>query len=572
MRGYTGTYVTNGPPGTGKTSWLAEQICEIARHTHVGAPPVLVCSLTRTAAAEIAAAASRKASAAGLYVEPERIGTLHSHAYRALGCPKVAEGEAEHWNEEHPAYRLGGTRLDPDDPLAKTDYASTPGDALFGEYQTLRARQIDPPLWPITVRAFGDAWDSWKKENDLIDFTDMIECALRDDVPPTCNPEIIISDEAQDHSALEIALLTAWGKRAGALVLAGDPYQALYTWRGAHPEIFLSAEIPADHRKILHQSWRVPRTVHGVAMRWLSALNDYQAIDYLPRDADGEVQEVAASWKAPELAIRKAEELLAQGKTVMFQASCGFFLRPLLACLHQRGIPFANPWRRKRGDWNPLGGGGGRGISMRQRILDLLKPDPRSGAQHGLWSWREVNRWAGVLRAEKGLLSRNKRDWLAEQAAAEKAAPKATEVWPTVEDLRQFLEPSAAERLHAFFVQYGEADLAGLLDWYEAALVTSKKKGARYPIHLGRTRGLQALTEEPRLFVGTTHAFKGAEADAVFIFPDLSPAGYQEYNHRTMRDNIIRLFYVALTRARESVFLCRAATPRSVHIDIQKGE
>jgi ATP-dependent exoDNAse (exonuclease V) beta subunit len=80
-------------------------------------------------------------------------------------------------------------------------------------------------------------------------------------------------------------------------------------------------------------------------------------------------------------------------------------------------------------------------------------------------------------------------------------------------------------------------------------------KQARYPLKVVERYGRSADT--PLITVGTIHSVKGAEADVVIISPDLSQSGMQEYVGRPdTRDGVMRLFYVALTRAREGVVLC----------------
>jgi hypothetical protein len=250
---------------------------------------VLLCSLTRTAAAEIAGR--------DLPLERKCVGTLHSHAFRALGCPTVAETMVDDWNKVHPAYRLSGAEIDTENPEWDRR-TGTPGDEMSNEYHLLRARMADRRAWPSRVLSFADKWEAWKHDSGTIDFTDMIELAWREiDFAPG-NPQIVIADEAQDLSALEYALLRRWGQAAGNLVITGDPYQALYVWRGAHPEVFLDPEIPADRRRVLNQSWRVPRAVHRAAMRWVKQLSTYQELDYKPRDADGDLAAVGSTWKA----------------------------------------------------------------------------------------------------------------------------------------------------------------------------------------------------------------------------------------------------------------------------------
>ena len=57
------------------------------------------------------------------------------------------------------------------------------------------------------------------------------------------------------------------------------------------------------------------------------------------------------------------------------------------------------------------------------------------------------------------------------------------------------------------------------------------------------------------------------EADAVFLFPDLSKAGDAAYQrHGAQRDGVIRLFYVGMTRARQTLYLCQRESSMAVAI------
>ena len=77
----TREYRIFGPPGTGKTTHVANHV----RHAvdRFGPNSVLVTSFSRATAAELA---SR-----GVLLDHDRIGTLHSHCYHALGKPAIAE-------------------------------------------------------------------------------------------------------------------------------------------------------------------------------------------------------------------------------------------------------------------------------------------------------------------------------------------------------------------------------------------------------------------------------------------------------------------------------------------------
>jgi superfamily I DNA/RNA helicase len=67
--------------------------------------------------------------------------------------------------------------------------------------------------------------------------------------------------------------------------------------------------------------------------------------------------------------------------------------------------------------------------------------------------------------------------------------------------------------------------------------------------------------------VGTIHSVKGGQADVVYLFPDLSPAGDAQYRRPgPTRDPVIRTFYVGATRARETLYICSAESAMAVRI------
>ena len=218
---YRGNFVVFGPPGTGKTTFLAKQVKKLVTE---GLHP-LVCSLTNTAAKEVAGR--------DLPIPKESIGTLHSLAYRTVGRQQKLANTTE-WNADMPRYAMSGSfsSQGSDDDLLPHS-GKSPGDALFARCELLRHQMKPKDSWPTTVREFSDAWEDWKFELDYCDFTDMIEDATRWSDSPIGNPDIIICDEVQDFSRLEYALLDKWSKATGAMIIVGDPHQSLYTWRSS---------------------------------------------------------------------------------------------------------------------------------------------------------------------------------------------------------------------------------------------------------------------------------------------------------------------------------------------------
>jgi len=86
--------------------------------------------------------------------------------------------------------------------------------------------------------------------------------------------------------------------------------------------------------------------------------------------------------------------------------------------------------------------------------------------------------------------------------------------------------------------------------WHEALTkIADDKKD--YLISLLR-RGVK-LSQPPRVRLSTIHGAKGGEADNVMLLMDLSPKFAKEYASNA--DNVHRLFYVGVTRAKQSLHL-----------------
>lgn len=527
----------HGPPGTGKTTYLARQ-CKLAAE-RFGGERLIVASLTRAAAAEVAGRDT------GI---PERnVGTLHAHAYRALGFPELAETKQgyEAWNETAPVHlRILAPARDPEwaNPEEGAS-AKTDGEKYLAAVGVLRAQMIPRASWPALLAHFAERWEAWKRDTHRVDFTDLIERAQS--IPHPLSPRVVFLDEAQDMSALEMALALHWAVEAEQTIIVGDADQCLFEWRGSSQGAFLDPTAVSEHT--LSQSYRVPRAVHAYAVEWVARIRSRPDVAYEPRPAEGSVRTLHATYNAPRELLDLIERQ-PDGETSMVLASCAYMLDQVIRLLREGGVPFHNPYRRTNGRWNPLASAG--------RPLAFLRPHASVwGDEHRVWSFDELRLWIEPLAGAGWLVRGTKEDVKQLCASGRRDVPVPLDYWRSI-----IGGDDADEALAAI----ANPDPLVALHWWASKLRASESKRFTYAVQIAERYGPAKLRETPRVVVGTIHSVKGGEADTVYVFPDLSLAGWAGEDGRggwahggaLQQDPIVRLFYVAFTRAREHLRLC----------------
>ena len=200
----------------------------------------------------------------------------------------------------------------------------------------------------------------------------------------------------------------------------------------------------------------------------------------------------------------------------MILASCNYMLQDIRGQLIRARVAFHNPYRRRQSAWNPF-----RATAPALEAFLF--------AQH---TGNSVGVWASIL-GRKAFLPRRKSAFL-----------------------RLCDEIGADPLIRTVMAEYMPEQVIELALLRDTRLLREFRMKGRsgqwdYAIDVYASGDY-----EPRLVIGTIHSVKGAEADHVVLFPDLSPAGYREWVSFQRRDRILRLFYVGMTRARERLLLC----------------
>lgn len=527
-----------GPPGTGKTRYIAEQVERAAEK--FGVDHILVSSFTRVAAREIEKRSIRLAK--------ENVGTLHSIAWRALGRPTIAETKADEFNEAS-GYQISPHRHQIEE-RGDPDWIATKGDRLLQRYAMIRNRceSIDE-IGGLELHGFASAWESWKAETGYLDFCDLIEKAREELNLPPGAPRVAFIDEAQDLSALEFSLVRKWAACMEHAVFVGDDDQALYAWAGADVRNLIGA--PAETTITLRRSHRLPRTVHRLAAEFIAKCKIRQAKKFDCRPAEGRVARFDPDRGALTDLIR--EEVRA-GRKVMLLATCSYMLHDHLASLREAGLPWHNPYRPTNGAWNPIRMGP---TSTAHKLWCYLQ-GRMQGGEGPYWTGAQMTLWLQLIHSTGVFRPGGK-------AELERICANQPANWLGPLDWRATL-------LFNPFEGWGNMAVADRLRCIVDHLARKYARTASAAMSIALESGVGALVEVPQVIVGTIHSVKGAEADTVILMSDVSRVAMETARIGSIErdgliwpsealDPLLRTVYVGMTRARECLYVLPARDP-----------
>ncbi len=341
-------------PGAGKTTVLTARIANLMANCHADPQRILTLTFNRESARDMAR--RWEGLFGGLFPCPPAFSTIHAFCLRLLReyaagrgtrVPELLEGKEGHPRESflRDAYRqLTGEYLT-DENLSRVTNAA-------GYCVNMRLSPEEREEFGRTIPHFPRLflrYTAWKRENALMDFDDMLlfastaleRCpALRESFAGRYDH--ILVDEAQDTSRLQHDILGKLGR--GNLFLVGDEDQSIYGFRGAWPQGLLTffQSHPGGRLLKMEENYRSTKAIVAGASRLIQGNRQrYPKAIFTGRE-EGEAIRVVRRLDHDSQygAIADLLEALPPGETCAVLYRTSFSGIGLGRELRRRGIPF----------------------------------------------------------------------------------------------------------------------------------------------------------------------------------------------------------------------------------------
>ncbi len=577
--------------GTGKTRTMVHRLAWLVDR---GVPPdrLLLLTFTNKAAASMKARAERLVQGSVPWA-----GTFHHVAHRLLRV----HGERLGYSRDFTIMSRDDARLLLD-RVMKGEVGPLP--PRFPSAKALArwislAQALDLPLgtWLLEhhpevarhldlVEEVATAFSRAKARLDVMDFDDLL-LALRillEDLPEVSRAIrgrffAVLVDEYQDTNATQVAIADLLAQDHGNIMAVGDDAQAIYGFRGASSRHM--ADFPTRHPGTttvrLVRNYRSTQAILDVANLATEAMGrgvphrlvaQRPGRGILPRRVPLETVDHQAEFVLSELDRLRAEGIAPEEVAVLYRAH--YQVMELELLLTKRGIPFSVR--------------GGRRFFERPHVRDLiahlrvLVNHRDELAWHRIFSSLPHVGRQGAAHLMAGVAEATDLEtWLREPIGRERLGRRGR---AALDALTSALRDAAALREPGEQASYivTESILPGL-DQDQRDVVTDLDRvaelAARHP-DLASFLDATATHEEPAggsggVTLSTVHQAKGLEWRAVFVI-------YLAEGHFPLAsavdddgmDEERRLFYVAVTRAMDRLYLCFPASTGPRAWDIQQ--
>ncbi len=358
-------------PGTGKTEFLVRRVDHIVSNGLARRDEIVVLSFSRRASGDLRKRIDDSLGATGMPIDTT---TFHSLALRLLESDPTTERPIPLTTPEQVGAVFGLlTEESPDDwPLTYRGILETP--AFAAEVADFLMRCSERLLTPEDLARMAGERADWRGLPGLYRrYLDHLGSAERTDYGVLLASAVdllrseqgrqlaghyryVLVDEYQDTSPAQAEMANLLAAPGGNLTVAGDPYQSIYSFRGA--ELRNIADFTKQHpqaiRIVLDTSFRVPQAILQRALRVVSSGDLPGAAGPVePAPHEGRVeahvfdQETAeAEWIASEVERAIQIDGIEPSSIAVLVRSKKELINELSRALDRRGIPHDPPQSR----------------------------------------------------------------------------------------------------------------------------------------------------------------------------------------------------------------------------------
>ena len=480
-----------GPPGTGKTENLLRIV---DRELKNGTPPDRIAFVSFTTKATEEARDRAKVKFNLTDKDFPYFCTLHAFGKRQLGIPQSQIMGKEDYIKLSDNYGIDLTKVPHDwegngmvtiDNVYLRDINKSKMQGLeLQEYYN--ESNVEYP-WNELILAYRSL-DQYKHSADKYDFTDMLTQYVEHGPVPKL--DVVIVDEAQDLTKLQWIMSEKIWRNSGRVYISGDDDQAIFRWAGADIEHLINMPGKVE---VLKQSYRCPRSVHGIAHEIVTRIGKRREKEWNPRDVEGEVK-----FHAYPEGVHMNE-----GKWLVL-STCGYMLNDIEEDLRYRGLPYS------------LYG----------------KPAVKQSLLKAIDAWKKLNDFGNISYSDVASIYDNLKSGVGIERGYKNLK--------TLEEGQSYNAESLS--MHHGLMNSG-------VPW-DVAFSSISDKDKSYLMSMEKHGGLDA---EIKINLSTIHKSKGGECDNVLLLTDLSRANQDEMEQNP--DDTNRVFYVGATRAKKSLHI-----------------
>lgn len=390
-------------------------------------------------------------------------------------------------------------------------------EAAFRQF--MRTTEVPEGFTYDRLTTYISRRNNYKSQFGLWDFCDMLEAVLAQRITPGNSVKVVISDESQDLSPLLSAVLNMWVEKVERHYISGDPYQCLYRFGAADPTILINMQ--ADKTITLKQSHRCARAVHDLSRVIVRRMKlRYPDDDFMPTNNDGQVVSTNSM-------LIKWDNLI--NRRVFYLHRTHWLLSQAYDQLVDSGVPFMTLHGRP----SPLQSNKAKTVHTLYSIAD---------DKHV-----HMSDIADLM------------EYVPLKIGDTEYIKYGTKV--KVRDLAKQQPDSRVFMVDLYNLGFTQNFVSTLESGDILRVMRMSDQEHAYLRRIIKRFGYKVLQNKPSILLSTIHGTKGMEADVVIVNQNLTRKTYEALNNQP--DDEHRVFYVAVTRAKDKVILLQPDSIKS---------